>query len=73
MAHQCFDRAQQHGLRSCEAEKGVNMGRTNLDPITMFPEGSHLFALYIVTVAADDQGAFRVVANHLVAATWLMA
>lgn len=62
------------------------MGRTNLDPIMTFPDGSHLListacskegnfscALYMATIAADDQGAFRVVSNHLAAATCLVA
>ena len=58
------------------------MGRTNLDPIMTFPDGSHLListayskegnfscALYMATIAADDRGTFRVVSNHLAAAT----
>ena len=52
------------------------MGRTNLDPIMTFPDGSHLListayskegsfscALYMATIAADDRGAFRVVSK----------
>jgi hypothetical protein len=62
------------------------MGRTNLDPIMTFPDGSHLListacskegnfscALYMATIATDDRGAFRVVSNHLAAATCLVA
>jgi hypothetical protein len=62
------------------------MGRTNLDPIMTFPDGSHLListaclkegsfscALYMATIAADDRGDFRVVSNHLAAATCLVA
>ena len=62
------------------------MGRTNLDPITTFPDGSHLListasvhggsfscALYLATITADDQGAFRIISSHLEAATCLIA
>jgi hypothetical protein len=62
------------------------MGRTNLDPIMTFQDGSHLListacskegsfscALYMATIEADDRGAFRVISNHLAAATCLIA
>ena len=62
------------------------MGRTNLDPILTFPDGSHLListacskegrfscALYMATIEADDRGAFCVVSSHLDAATCLVA
>jgi hypothetical protein len=62
------------------------MSRTNLDPIMTFPDGSHLListacqkegsfscALYMATIAADDQGSFRVLSNHVTAATCLIA
>mgnify|MGYP001161870434 FL=1 len=62
------------------------MGRTNLDPIMNFPDGSHLListacskegsfscALYMATIAADDHGSFRVLSNHVTAATCLVA
>jgi hypothetical protein len=63
------------------------MSRTNLDPIMTYPDGSQLListacskegsfscALYMATIAEDDQGAFRVVSNHhLAAATCLVA
>ena len=62
------------------------MGRSNLDPLTTFSDGSHLListrssqggsfscALYLATMNADDQGAFRVIANQQEAATCLIA
>jgi len=62
------------------------MGRTNVDPIFTFPDGSHLLvstacsqegsfscALYLATIAADDRGAFRTISRHVEAATCLMA
>jgi hypothetical protein len=62
------------------------MGRTNLDPLLTFPDGSHLLvstacsqagsfscALYLATITADDQGAFRVISSHLEASTCLIA
>ncbi|MCG3778088.1 MAG: hypothetical protein JW388_0795 [Nitrospira sp.] len=62
------------------------MGRTNLDPIITFPNGSHLListassnkgsfscALYMATIEADDRGDFRIVSNGLDAATCLEA
>jgi hypothetical protein len=61
------------------------MGRTNLDPILTFPDGSHLLvstacsqgsfscALYLATIAADDRGAFRAISSHLEASTCLIA
>ena len=62
------------------------MGRTNLDPILTFPDGSHLListacskeeifscALYMATLEADDRGAFHVVSSHLDGATCLVA
>ena len=62
------------------------MGRTNLDPIMTFLDGSHLListayskegsfscVLYMATIAADDQGSFRVLSNHATAATCLVA
>ena len=62
------------------------MSRTNLDPIMTFPDGSHLListacskegsfscALYMATIAADDQGSFRILSNHATAATCLVA
>jgi hypothetical protein len=62
------------------------MGRSNLDPILTFSDGSHLLvstasskegsfscALFLATIAADDRGAFRVISSHLEAATCLIA
>lgn len=62
------------------------MGRTNLDPIMTFPDGSHLListaysqegsfscALYMATIEADDRGEFRILSHHLAAATCLVA
>jgi hypothetical protein len=62
------------------------MGRSNLDPIMTFPDGSHLListasapggsfscALYLATITGDDRGAFRVISSHLEAATCLIA
>ena len=62
------------------------MSRTNMDPIITFPDGSHLListacskegsfscALYTATIAADDHGTFRIISNHLDAATCLVA
>ena len=62
------------------------MGRTNLDPIMTFPDGSHLListacsregsfscTLYVATIAADDQGSFRILSNHPSGATCLVA
>src|SRR5262245_66646706 len=62
------------------------MGRTNLDPILTFPDGTHLLvstacsqegsfscSLYLATIAADDRGAFRVLSNHSKASTCLIA
>lgn len=62
------------------------MGRSNLDPILTFPDGSHLLvstaysqegnfscALYLATIAADDRGAFRVISSHLEGSTCLIA
>ena len=62
------------------------MGRTNVDPILTFQDGSHLListacskegsfscTLYMATIAADDQGCFRVLSNHTTAATCLVA
>lgn len=62
------------------------MSRTNLDPIMTFPDGSQLListaclkegsfscALYMAMIAADDQGSFRVLSNHVTAATCLIA
>ena len=62
------------------------MGRTNLDPIITFPDGSHLListapsgegtfscTLYMATIAADDQGVFGIISNHLAGATCLGA
>lgn len=62
------------------------MGRSNLDPILTFPDGSCLLvstacsqegsfscALYLATIAADDRGAFRAISNHVKAATCLIA
>jgi hypothetical protein len=62
------------------------MSRTNLDPLFIFPDGSHLListlcsrngdfscALYPAMIAADDGAAFQMVSNHLEASTCLGA
>ena len=62
------------------------MSRLNLDPLLTFPDGSHLVvstqcskdgtfscSLYNAAVAANDDAAFRVISNHLGAATCLGA
>lgn len=62
------------------------MGRTNLDPIMTFPDGSYLListacskegsfscALYMANIEANDRGDFHVLSNHLAAATCLIA
>jgi hypothetical protein len=62
------------------------MHRINLEPLTTFPDGSHLVvsthyskdggfscALYTVIISADDGAAFRIISTHLAAATCLGA
>ncbi len=62
------------------------MSRINLDPLMTFPDGSHLVistqcsrkgdfscTLYSATIAEDDRAAFRLVSEHLSAATCLGA
>ena len=62
------------------------MGRTNLDPIMTFQDGSHLListacvpggsfscALYRATMTVDDRGAFRIISSHPEVATCLIA
>jgi hypothetical protein len=62
------------------------MSRSNFQSLIAFPDGSHLVistqysregafscALYSAVLRPDDEAAFRVVANHLEAATCLAA
>lgn len=62
------------------------MGRTNLDPIMTFQDGSHLListasipggsfvcTLYQATMTVDDRGAFRLISSPQEAATCMMA
>lgn len=62
------------------------MGRSNLDPILTFSDGSQLLvstassregsfscALFLATIGADDRGAFRAISSHLEASTCLIA
>ena len=61
------------------------MSRINLDPLLIFPDGSHLVirtqcsvggdfscALYSVVVEKDDRAAFQVISNHFAASTCLI-
>lgn len=58
------------------------MGRTNLDPLMTFPDGSQLVistqcsrdgefscALYTAVIGEDDHADFQVISNHLSAPT----
>lgn len=62
------------------------MGRINLDPLMIFPDGSYLVistrcskegdfscALYSADVEEDDQVAFKMVSDHAAASTCMSA